>query len=60
MGTRKWKKNDEYWKVMKEVDMKCKHIDNDELREHESMKIVRRQKMIKTIHTLEKTGHVCE
>jgi hypothetical protein len=45
---------------MKEVDMKCKHIDNDELREHESMKIVRRQKMIKTIHTLEKTGHVCE
>jgi len=45
---RKWKKiNDEYWKVVKEVDMKCKHIDNDELREHGSMKIVRRQKMIK-------------
>ncbi len=45
---RKWKKiNDEYWKVVKEVDMKCKHIDNDELREHESTKIMRRQKMIK-------------
>jgi len=37
------------WSILKnsEVDMKCKHIDNDELREHESMKIVRRQKMIK-------------
>lgn len=27
--------------------MKCKHKDNDELREHESTKVLRRQKMNK-------------
>jgi hypothetical protein len=48
MDTSKEMKKKQWW-ILKnsKVDMKCKHIDNDEFREQWSMKIVRRQKMIK-------------